>query len=140
MVNVKQNATGDNSEDVSIEFEPCNGFFALIAKVKNKTVMVMQCIVNGDELTIHDIEAKGFHPVWRPRKNVNKGYGSKLMGALFGYAKEHNIHRISGYLSFNDILYKERLHAFYTKHGFNIVEYDEVDDDNYYGEIEKVLK
>lgn len=140
MVNVKQNAAGDNSEDVSIEFEPCNGFFELIAKVKNKTVMVMQCIVNDDELTIHDIEAQGFHPMWRPRKNVNKGYGSKLMGALFDYAKEHNIHRISGRLSFNDILHKERLHAFYTKHGFDIVEYDEVDDDNYYGRIEKVLK
>lgn len=140
MVNVKQNAAGDNSEDVSIEFESCNGFFELIAKVKNKTVMVMQCIVNGDELTIHDIEAKGFHPMWRPRKNVNKGYGSKLMGALFDYAKEHNIHRILGYLSFNDILHKERLHAFYIKHGFEIVEYDEVDDDNYYGKIEKVLK
>lgn len=139
MVNVKQNAAGDNSEDVSIEFESCNGFFELIAKVKNKTVMVMQCIVNGDELTIHDIEAKGFHPMWRPRKNVNKGYGSKLMGALFDYAKEHNIHRISGRLSFNDILHKERLHAFYTKHDFTIVEYDEVDDDNYYGKIEKLI-
>ena len=126
-------------EEVKVVLEPEQGFFMLVAKVKDKTVMEMQFVVLGDEILINDISSPGWRPMWAPHRHVNKGYGSKLMDALFEYAKEHNIHRISGYLSFNDIIHKERLHAFYTKHGFEIIEYDEVDDDNYYGRIEKIL-
>ena len=54
------------------------------------------------------------------------------------YACQNEIHTIIGNLSVVDKEHKERLHAFYKKHGFEVIEYD-IPKGLFYGEVIKKL-
>ena len=59
-----------------------------------------------------------------------------MMAELLKYASQIGIHTICGNLSLVDSDHKGRLHAFYKKHGFEIIQYD-TPDDLFYGEVIK---
>jgi len=93
----------------------------------------MQCIKHSDgSLLIGDITP------FKRKRDYGKGYGSMIMDELFKYAYQNDIHIITGNLSIVDSDHKERLHAYYRKHGFEILEYNEPKD-LYYGEVFKRL-
>jgi GNAT superfamily N-acetyltransferase len=97
------------------------------------SISKIQCIKYPDDsLLIGDIE-----PFQRER-DYGKGYGSMMMDELLKYAFQYGIHTIRGNLAIVDSDHKERLHAFYRKHGFEIVQYN-TNKDSYYGEVLKKL-
>ena len=101
--------------------------------INGRNTARMNCVKQSDgKLLIGDI------PPYRKSKDYNKGYGSKMMIELLRYAKDAGIHTIWGHLSKTDADHKDRLHAFYKKHGFTIIEYDTPIDQNY-GEVIKRL-
>jgi GNAT superfamily N-acetyltransferase len=75
---------------------------------------------------------------YKRKKDYGKGYGSIMMDELLKYAFQNGIHTIRGNLSIVDSDHKERLHAFYRKHGFEIIQYSSPKD-SYYGEVIKNL-
>lgn len=90
----------------------------------------MQCVVESDTtILIGDIlhHNKSIH--------YNKGYGSQMMQAFLNYAGEHHFQYVYGNLSIVDLDHKDRLHHFYQKFGFTIIEYPELQAP-YYGKIE----
>lgn len=54
--------------------------------------------------------------------NKNKGYASELMTFLLNFCKENKVQTVTGFLSEIDFDHRERLVAFYSKHGFEIFE------------------
>jgi len=93
----------------------------------------MQCIKYPDgSLLIGDIDP------FKRKRDYGKGYGSMMMDELLKYAFQNGVHTIRGNLSIVDSDHKERLHAFYRKHGFEIVQYS-TPKDLYYGEVLKKL-
>lgn len=89
----------------------------------------INCVIESDAVImigdiIHDRE-----------RGYNKGYGTMMMEKLIAYAKENDYEYIYGNLSVDDLGHKERLHHFYRKFGFIVVEYAEPQD-LYYGKIE----
>ena len=105
-----------------------------IAAVKGTTVMKMNCVEDGGNILIGDIIP---YPL-DETKNLNKGYGSKLMEALFKYSRDNGIQSVTGNLSVVDLGHKDRLHHFYEKFGFKITEYDKPKG-CYYGFIQKEI-
>lgn len=100
--------------------------------IKNRMVSKIQCVVESDEsILIGDI-------VHMKNRDYNKGYGSIMMDKLLSYATEFGYKAIHGNLSIVDTDHKERLHHFYEKFGFTIIEYPE-SKNCYYGEIQKNL-
>lgn len=75
---------------------------------------------------------------FRRKRDYCKGYGSIMMAELLKYASQIGVHTIRGNLSLVDIGHKNRLHAFYKKHGFEVIEYN-TPDGLFYGEIMKKL-
>ena len=61
-----------------------------------------------------------------------------MMAELLKYASQIGVHTIRGNLSLVDIGHKNRLHAFYKKHGFEVIEYN-TPGGFFYGEIIKKL-
>ena len=61
-----------------------------------------------------------------------------MMSELLKYAAQIGIHTIRGNLSLVDSDHKSRLHAFYKKHGFDIIQYVSRDS-LFYGEVIKKL-
>lgn len=93
----------------------------------------MQCVIEDNNIIlIGDI----LHN--RENKDYNKGYGSLMMNKLISYAMESGYSLIHGNLSTVDFDHKERLHHFYRKFGFTIIEYPETKG-CYYGEIQKII-
>lgn len=93
----------------------------------------IQCIKYPDgSLLIGDIEP------FKKKRYYGKGYSSMMMNELLKYAFQNGVHTIRGNLSIVDSDHKERLHAFYRKHGFEIVQYS-TPKDFYYGEVIKEL-
>lgn len=103
--------------------------------LNNKSIILMSCqIVNGN-IHINDIKPYAGD---KRTKYLNKGYGSKLMNALLEYAEKNNVREIYGELSIVDLDHKDRLHHFYQKFGFDIIELPELNG-CYYGRISKKL-
>ena len=95
-----------------------------------KRIAKMQCVIQSqDAILIGDIQHDN------EKSDYNKGYGSRMMEALLEYAKEHHFRCVHGNLSQWDLDHKDRLHHFYQKFGFTIIEYPEPQD-CYYGKIE----
>ena len=93
----------------------------------------MSCILQGDGvLLLADIIP------FSKEKYYSKGYGTMMMNELFDYAKNNQINSIVGNLSIVDEDHKDRLHAFYRKNGFDIIEYSE-NKNCYYGKVVKLL-
>ena len=103
--------------------------------LNNKPVFRMECQIIGNKIHINHI--KPFSENKR-NKYFNKGYGSKLMNALLDYCEEKGIFEIYGELSIVDLDYKDRIHHFYQKFGFNITTFPELNG-CYYGSISKKL-
>ncbi|MDD4494775.1 MAG: hypothetical protein PHV32_10620 [Eubacteriales bacterium] len=72
------------------------------------------------------------------KRHYCKGYGSLMMNKLLEYAATIGVHTIRGKLSSVDSGHKERLHAFYKKHGFDIIEYN-TPQGLFYGEVKKII-
>lgn len=93
----------------------------------------IQCILQPDgTLFIGDILP------YRKKNDYHKGYGTLMMAELLRYSSQIGVNTIRGKLSSVDYNHKNRLHMFYKKHGFEIVEYD-APEDSFYGEIIKKL-
>ena len=79
----------------------------------------INCVMQPDGvLLIGDI------PPFEKNRDYGKGYGSMMMSELIRHATEIGVHTIHGNLSLIDSDHKNRLHAFYKKHGFEIIEYE----------------
>ena len=125
-------------KNVPIEVRVINAAPAVFfdAYAKRTRVMRMQCVRREADILIGDI-------VPFPdgsQKNLNKGYGSKLMEELLKYAKDNSIRKVTGNLSMVDADHKDRLYHFYEKFGFVITEFDSIKDSCYYGEIYKEIE
>jgi GNAT superfamily N-acetyltransferase len=93
----------------------------------------MRCIKYPDgSLLIGDID------LFKRKSDYGKGYSSMMINELLKYAFQNGVHTIRGNLSIVDNDHKERLHAFYRKHGFGIVQYS-TPKDLYFGEVLKKL-
>lgn len=101
--------------------------------VNGSEISRIQCIMQPEgTLLIGDILP------FRKKKDYCKGYGSLMMAELLKYASQIGIHIIRGNLSLVDSDHKSRLHAFYKKHGFDIIQYVSPDS-LFYGEVIKKL-
>lgn len=93
----------------------------------------MQCVKYPDgSILIGDIDP------FRRKRDYGKGYGSMMMEELLKYSHKNGVHTITGNLSIVDSDHKERLHAFYRKHGFEVIQYS-TPKNLYYGEVIKKL-
>lgn len=61
-----------------------------------------------------------------------------MMDKLLEYASSIGVRTVCGNLSLTDIGHKNRLHAFYKKHGFEIIEF-EASEGLFYGKTQKQL-
>lgn len=101
--------------------------------INGNTISKIQCVLEKDgTLLIGDITP------FKKKSYYCKGYGSMMMAELLEYVCRKNIHTIIGNLSLVDREHKNRLHAFYIKNGFKVIEYD-THKDIYYGEVIKKL-
>lgn len=101
--------------------------------ISGKVISKMKCVLDKNgTLLIGDITP------FKKKSHYCKGYGSIMMDKLLAYAYEKKIHTISGNLSSVDNDNKDRLHAFYIKNGFEVIQYD-VPKDLYYGKVIKKL-
>lgn len=116
---------------VSIETYECCIYVKLF--INKKQISKITCILQDDgRLLICDITP------YEKGKYYQKGYGSLMMSRLLEYANENGIKYIHGNLSDVDKDHQERLHGFYRKHGFEVIEY-KTPKDMYYGEIRKTI-
>lgn len=107
----------------------------VISKIAINDIVIskIKCVLQRDgTLLIGDIMP------YKNKRHYCKGYGSMMMDELLKYAYKNEIHTIIGNLSIVDKEHKERLHAFYIKHGFKVTEY-EIPKESYYGEVIKKL-
>lgn len=101
--------------------------------INDVPVSKMQCIEYPDgSLLIGDIDP------FKRKRDYGKEYGSMMMDELLKYCSQNGIHTIRGNLSIVDSDHKERLHAFYIKHGFEIIQYI-TPKDLCYGEVLRKL-
>lgn len=101
--------------------------------INDTQISKMQCVKYPDgSLLIGDIDP------YERKRDYGKGYGSMMMDELFKYVSLNGVHTIRGNLSVVDSDHKERLHAFYRKHGFVIIQYN-TPKDSYYGEVLKKI-
>ena len=128
----------NQKQRVDVRVENNDTVIILRAFVRNQWVMQMICVPYEEKILISDIQPRDWDMHSQRNKYINKGYSSMLMSALIQYAKSLGITHLYGNLSCNDLGHKDRLHHFYQKFGFNIIEYD-CPQDNYYGKIEKYL-
>ena len=93
------------------------------AYYKDKCIVYMNVFKYLEENYLYIDE---FYPVPRlinKNKYINKGIGSKMMEMLINYSKEQGYREIRGNLSEDDKKdHVDRLHHFYTKFGFEIIE------------------
>lgn len=61
-----------------------------------------------------------------------------MMNLLIEYAREKGFKCLTGNLATIDLNHKDRLHHFYKKFDFEIIEYEQRNE-NFYGKIIKVL-
>jgi hypothetical protein len=101
--------------------------------VNGKPISRMQCVLETDGvLLIGDILP------FEKKRDYCKGYASLMMAELLKYSSQIGVHTIHGKLSLVDNNHKGRLHAFYKKHGFEIVEYN-TPQGLFFGEIMKKI-
>lgn len=93
----------------------------------------IQCILQNDGVfLIGDIMP------FNKKRHYRKGYGCMMMDELLRHSRQNEIHTITGNLSLVDKDHKDRLHAFYKKHGFEVIVYD-APKELYYGEVIKKI-
>ena len=104
---------------VKVWIDTCEtSIFSKLA-VNGVPISRIQCDLQPDgSLLIGDILP------FRRKRDYCKGYGSIMMTELLKYASQIGVHTIRGNLSLVDIGDKNRLHAFYKKHGFEVIEYN----------------
>lgn len=118
---------------INVSLDSYENFIFIKLAINGIQISKMQCIKNADSsILIGDIEP------FKRKRDYGKGYGSMMMDELLKYAFQNNVHTIRGNLSIVDSDHKERLHAFYRKHGFEILQYI-TPKDLYYGEVLKKL-
>ena len=110
-------------------------YFTVKCLINGECEIMMKC--NWEEKRIHIHDFKPENSCKAP-KFINKGYGSEMMKKLLEYANENGCEEIFGELSVVDLDHKDRLHHFYEKFGFKIMEYSQRRG-CYYGEIKKML-
>lgn len=110
-----------------IEYSYSTLFCAMVNEKEKARITAMK--KNECELIICDI-------IHINKKDYCKGYGSLMMEKLLEYTKINNFNHIYGNLSIVDAEHKNRLHHFYEKFGFEITEYEKVQN-CYYGRIDK---
>lgn len=125
-------------KEVDIQMSDCLPLVIFTVCIKNQYVAKMICIKENDEILISDIRPCDWENKQNKSKYINKRYGTELMMQLLKYAQQNNVRQIYGNLSCNDLDHKDRLHHFYQKFGFEIIEFKELKD-NYYGKIVKDL-
>ena len=120
-------------DKVSVNIERYEQLLMVRLYVNDRSRAKIQCVIESeDTILIGDIQHS------KENTDYNKGYGSRMMKALLDYAKEQHFSILCGNLSVVDLDHKERLHHFYKKFGFDIIEYPELRG-NYYGKIELCL-
>ena len=83
----------------------------------DKQISRMDIIKHNDENCLYIGDILRFSK----NKYYNKGIGTMMMNELIDYAKMNNYHEIRGELSTVDNEHKDRLHHFYRKFGFEII-------------------
>ena len=115
---------------VTLRSEPDRCLIIIRLCVNDRREAKITCLKESEaDILIGDI----VHDDERPR--YNKGYGTMMMEKLLEFARENHFSYIHGNLSIVDADHKDRLHHFYSKFGFTIAEYPELQG-NYYGKIE----
>ena len=123
-------------KDKPIEFEVVieqeDYYLSVKAINKGKRLAFITCVIEDDNrIMIGDIQHVGSN-------NYNMGLGSAMMEKLIEYANNNGYIELYGNLSIVDLNHKNRLHHFYNKFDFEIIEYPEVKD-MYYGEIRRKI-
>ena len=132
MLKLLKRCIAKRTENAIVEIIP-NEKVILVRLTENSVQRsCMRCVwVKDNEILIGDITHTN-------EKDINKGYGSKMMALFLSFAREHGCRFVYGNLSENDRDHKERLDHFYSKFGFNIIEYPNPQD-SFYGKIELAL-
>ena len=122
----------DKQPNADVVFEQEDYYLFVKVLVSGKRIASMNCVIEDDRrILIGDIHHKD-------SKDYDKGFGSVMMNKLIEYAKENGYVEIYGNLSVTDSDHKERLHHFYAKFGFDIIEYSEVRD-MFYGAVRRKI-
>lgn len=120
----------EKQPDFEIVIEQDDYYLSVKAINNGNRLAHIICVIDDDKrIMIGDIQ----HTV---SKSYNKGLGSAMMEKLIEYAAKNGYSELYGNLSVVDSDHKNRLHHFYNKFGFEIIEYPEVKD-IYYGEIHR---
>ena len=118
---------------VTVRGEPTGPVVVIWLHVNGGYAAKIQCLIESDTtILIGDIQHDEEWPKY------NKGYGTMMMEKLLEFARENHFSYIHGNLSIVDEDHKDRLHYFYSKFGFTITEYPELQG-MYYGKIELYL-
>ncbi|WP_072299576.1 GNAT family N-acetyltransferase [Ruminococcus flavefaciens] len=123
-------------KDKPIEFEVVieqEDYYLSIKAINNgKRLAFITCVIEDDNrIMIGDIRHA-------QSKYFNHSIGSAMMKKLIEYAENNDYRELYGNLSVVDSDHKNRLHHFYNKFGFEIIEYPETKD-LYYGEIRRKI-
>lgn len=101
--------------------------------INGNTISKIHCVFQKDgTLFIGDITP------FKKSSYYCKGYGSMMMNELIRYAYANDISIITGNLASADPEHRDRLHSFYIKNGFKVIEYDNPNN-LFYGEVIKKL-
>ncbi|WP_303836718.1 GNAT family N-acetyltransferase [Ruminococcus flavefaciens] len=108
-------------------------YYLSVKAINNgKRLAFITCVIEDDNrIMIGDIQHDGSN-------NYNMGLGSVMMEKLIEYANNNSYIELYGNLSIVDLNHKNRLHHFYNKFDFEIIEYPEVKD-MYYGEVRRKI-
>jgi GNAT superfamily N-acetyltransferase len=82
---------------------------------------------NFTSISLEDIEME--------KELVNQGYGGILLSTLIDIAKKRNINRISGWISNVDGDHWDRLEHFYKNHNFEVIRYEDRENNRKIGDI-----
>ena len=107
----------------------------------NDGLLIIRCMLNGEECArilcvVESASTILISDIWHrnKKKDYNKGYGTLMMEFLIQYANNNNYECVYGNLSDIDLDHKERLHHFYRKFGFSVIEYSETQK-TFYGKV-----
>ena len=121
------------AKNIEVCIDKSDNFIALKLFINDNMISKMHCLLQDEEtLLICDI---------MPFKNKGhycKGYGSIMITKLFEYCLHNKITKVLGNLSIVDADHKDRLHGFYKKNGFEIIEYEKPID-TFYGLVIKKI-
>ena len=111
-------------EYLSCEVNKCGN--VVVALYHNKAIYLLgECyrtIMYAPKIMFSIFENRRLHIDDVLMKTDNVGNGSIAMRALLKYSKNHNVKKITGYLSTADNSHKARRNHYYEKFGFSVYE------------------